>query len=624
MANWLSITWENDRLMLLSARVHNGSATFDRAAVLKLHPDNVGSSDDIPSDSGELIGRKTTRSTMPSLKKQLEEYIRTHRLGKAETVVLLSRADVEVRSMLFPPVPADELPDLVKFQASKEFNSYDPSSPLDYFITNKLENVSRSTLFPAIRPGKLGKTDPKASASGGAPKHVLASTLRSDVFQKIQKFCDDLNLSLRRIVLRPCEAAYLLRRKNTFNPERTVLFVELDANETSQTVLFQGEPVFMRSPKISCPEDVGNPDFAARLVAELKRTRIAVRNEIQGVTVDQVVLCGVGKGFENLAAQVSKGLDVPVLTFDPWEGISCGGELKKELTEKRADPVERFVPLIGAAIRAGKGEASEIDFCNPKKRPEPVGKRQLITAAVATVFFLVLGALGYGYVYQSSLIKENGRLSNQKTALERTAKSVGVQRVQLKAIEDWLADDVNWFEQLGWLSRSAPDSRDMILNEIVLNANHGGSMGLKTLVRDSSIVSPMEERLRDDHHDVKSSEKGEVKGNPLYGFRFNLSVFLSKESAAVGTGEAENGSTPAVSQDETESAPVDGEQGKIDSNEGEADKLESSEPNPSRESPSGDIPPPDGPPGDAPSTNIPQADPPVNSPVDNANREVIR
>lgn len=557
MANWLSITWENDRLMLLSARIHNGSATFDRAAELKLQSNIDVPPDDSPSDSGESADWRTKRSTTPSLKKQLEEYIRKNRLGKAETVVLLSRADVEVRSMLFPPVPVDELPDLVKFQASKEFNSYDPSSPLDYFITNKLENVSRSTLFPAIRAGKQGKADARTSASGGAPKHVLASTLRSDVFQKIQKFCDDLNLSLRRIVLRPCEAAYLLRRKNTFNPERTVLFVELDANETSQTVLYQGEPVFMRSPKISCPEDVGNPDFAARLIAELKRTRIAVRNEIQGVTVDQVVLCGVSKGFGELAGQVSKGLDVPVLTFDPWEEISCGAELKKELTEKRAEPIERFAPLIGATIRAGKGDASEIDFCNPKKRSEPVGRRQLVTAAVATVLFLVLGAVGYGYFYQSSLIKENGRLSNQKTALERTAQTVGVQRVQLKAIEDWLADDVNWFEQLGWLSRNAPDSRDMILNEIVLNANHGGSMGLKTLVRNSSIVSPMEERLRDDHHDVKSSEKGEVKGNPLYGFRFNLSVFLSKESAALGTSEQENGSTAAISPEETEAGELE-------------------------------------------------------------------
>lgn len=510
MPNWLSITWENDRLLLLTARVQNGSATFERAAALK--PGN------------------DARKESPSLKKRLEEFIREHRLAKAETIVLLSRSEVEVRPMLFPPVPVEELPDLVKFQASKEFNGYDGAAPLDFFITNKLDNVSRSTLFPAVRAVGRQKDGGQATpVSTGSPKHLLASTIRGETFRKIRQFCEELNLNLRRVVLRPCEAAYLLRQRKEFNQQRTVLLVELDTTETSQAVLFQGEPVFLRSPKISCPEDVGAADFAARLVAELKRTRIAVRNEIQGVTVDEVVLCGVGRRFEALARQVSEAMEIPVKTFDPWEGLSRSGDLKNPQLESS----ERFAALLGATVRAGKGESSDIDFCNPKKRPEPVGHRQVVTGVLAACFFLLVCATCFGFYYRTNLADEVKKLSAQKVALDKTAKTVAVERSQLKAIDDWLADDANWFDQLAWLSRNTPPSQDMILNRLTLSANRGGSMTLESLVRDSSVVSPMEERLRDENHDVKTGEKGEFKGNLQYGFRFNLTVFLSKSAGAL-------------------------------------------------------------------------------------------
>lgn len=559
MPHWLSITWENDRLMLLAARTQGKSTIFEHAAVLKLH-----SADKPDAPEGETQNR-LSRNSQPSLKKQLGQFLREKKIPRSDIVVLLSRADVEVRPLVFPPVPVEELPDLVKFQATKEFNGYDPSSPLDFFITNKLDNVSRSTLFPAVRPSGKQKSLKPVAPSSGSPKHILASTIRNDTFGKIQRLCSDLNLTLRRVVLRPCEAVYLLKQKKAFDPNRTILFVELDANETSQTVIFQGEPVFMRSPKISCPEDVTAPDFVARLVAELKRTRIAVRNEIQGVAVDDVILCGVGERYDILAKEVSEGMEIPVRTFDPWAGLSLGTPLRKLMEEKRQAPWERFAGPIGAAIRAGHGETSEIDFCNPKKRPEPVGQRQLVTGVLAAALFLLVAFIGYGFYARSSLNQEVKSLSFKKFELEKTAKTVGTDRVQLKAIDDWLADDVDWFEQLGWLSRHAPGARDMILTELTLSANQRGSMALKTLVRDSSVVSPMEESLRADQHDVRTAEKGEVKGNPLYGFKFNLTVSLTPQSGAAA---AETVAIPApvearpeVTPKEEKPSPSNGQEG---------------------------------------------------------------
>jgi Tfp pilus assembly protein PilN len=281
---------------------------------------------------------------------------------------------------------------------------------------------------------------------------------------------------------------------------------------------------------------VSTSDFAARLTAELKRTRIAVRNEIQGITVDEVVICGVGPHFESLAKQVSVSLDIPVKTFDPWQGISRGSELraksKTQPSENLPEKPERFASLIGAILQGVKNESSSIDFCNSKKRRESAGHRQLITSVLAAVLFVFVCLVGFGLYSRMALTSEIQTLTAQRNALKKTAGAVIEQRNQLNAIDVWLADNVDWFEQLDWLSRKMPGAQEMILTELTFSANNGGSMNLRSLLKDFSVVSPMEEQLRDEKHVIKPGEKGEQAGNKQYSFRYDLSIFLSKESAA--------------------------------------------------------------------------------------------
>ena len=481
MASWVAITWENNRLVFLSASASGKSATFEHAATL-----------DDP--------------------KKLRELLSKHRLAKAETIVVLNRSDVEVRPLVFPPVPAEELPDLVKFQAGREFNNYEPNAPVDFFVTSKLENVSRSALFPAIKKSDL------ASTSDGAPKHILASTLRLDTLQKIKTFCDDHNLVLRHIVLRPCAAAALWRQSGNSVPDRSTLLVELDQNETSQTVVLHGEPVFMRSPKLHCPQDVSNPDFVARLLAELKRTRIAVRNEIQGNDVDEVVLCGSGGNFESLAKQLSEGLEIPVRLFDPSKGLKVKAEAANE----------RYAALFGAIQQVVRREPLQIDFCNPKKRAENTGKRNLLTGIAAAVLLLVASLFGYAFYSQSILQEEIRALQRDFNDLNRTAGVVVEQKRHLDAVDAWLADDINWFEQLEWLSRNAMPAQDMMARNLVFSSTNGGSITFAALLRNQAMLATMEEGLRGTNHDPRARDlRG---GTPRYGFQANLTITLSRDA----------------------------------------------------------------------------------------------
>ena len=486
MASLVAITWENNRLVFLSASASGKSATFEHAATL-----------DDPKKLSELLSK--------------------HRLAKAETIVVLNRSDVEVRPMVFPPVPVEELPDLVKFQAGKEFNNYEPNAPVDFFVTSKLENVSRSTLFPAVK-----KSD-TASTPDGAPKHILASTLRLATFQKIKTFCEEHNLVLRHIVLRPCATAVLWGHSGDAVPNRSTLLVELDQNETSQTVVLNGEPVFMRSPKLHCPQDVSTPDFVARLLAELKRTRIAVRNEIQGNDVDDVALCGSGTKFELLAKRLSEGLEIPVRLFDPSKGLKVQ-KLKVETTS------ERYAPLFGAIQQVVRKEPLQIDFYNPKKRAEGTGNRNLFTGIAAAVLLLVVSLFGYTFYNQSVLQKEVNDLQREFNDLDRTAGVVVEQKRQLDAIDAWLADNVNWFEQLEWLSRSALPAQDMMVRNLVFNSANRGSMTFGTLLRNQTLLAAMEEGLRDTNHNPRVSNLRPERGTSRYGFQCTVNISLSRDT----------------------------------------------------------------------------------------------
>jgi hypothetical protein len=293
----------------------------------------------------------------------------------------------------------------------------------------------------------------------------------------------------------------------------------LDKNEASQTVIFQGEPVFMRSPKITRPQDVSMPDFYARILAELKRTRIAVRNEIQGIDVDEVVLCGSGMAFASLAEQLTKGLEMPVRLFDPLKG----------LTVKAQDATEQHAALFGAIQQVIRKEPLQIDFCNPKKRTEDTSKRNLFTAVAAAVLLVVVLIFGYAFTSRMALESEVNRLTSQFDDLKKTAGTVVKQKAQLDEIDKWLADDINWFEQLGWLSQNALPSQNMMIRDLNFSSSAGGAtISFRSLLQNQPLVSSMEEGFRDANHIPQPGQSGPATDSRIYNFYRAMTIRLSK------------------------------------------------------------------------------------------------
>ncbi|GAF96051.1 unnamed protein product, partial [marine sediment metagenome] len=141
-------------------------------------------------------------------------------VGRIDTLVAVGRSSIELRQLSLPPAPEEELPDLVSFQAIREFNELDENWLLDF--------------VPIDEP-----TD--------GPRNVLAAAIGPELVAQIERTCQTAGLKPRRLILRPCAAASLLGRQASTGPARPRLLVDLLSDEVDLTVMIDRRVIFVRT-----------------------------------------------------------------------------------------------------------------------------------------------------------------------------------------------------------------------------------------------------------------------------------------------------------------------------------------------------------------------------------------
>ena len=70
----------------------------------------------------------------------LRQAVSERGLQNTETLVAIGRGKAELRELQLPPVPDDELPDMVRFQAIRSFASAGDSATVDFLVTKRTES----------------------------------------------------------------------------------------------------------------------------------------------------------------------------------------------------------------------------------------------------------------------------------------------------------------------------------------------------------------------------------------------------------------------------------------------------------------------------------------------------
>lgn len=441
----------------------------------------------------------------------LQEELRSRGLGKGEAIVAIGRTAVELKQLTLPPAPDEELPDMVRFLAQREFHSLGPGDVLDFV---------------------------PAPAAIGEGRSVLAATIDGAAMSQVTQVCEQSGLKLRRLVLRPAATASLaLRRLPTDEVAR--LLVEPATDEAEVTALVGPNIVLLRSARM--PGEVSSPEYARALTSELRRTLAAVHHQWPERRVERIELCLSTEDAESTAKKLAEELSVAVDVVDPWQ------PLPEPLENVAGDgPAHgRFAAVLGMAADEAQAIRPRFDFVNPRRpAPPPDRRRQAVNGAFAAT--VVLGGLWLAALMRlNSLDDEIANLRRTSAALDTPVKAAAQTEKKVEDLERWQRSDVLWLAEFERLSKLAPSAEKLQLTQLRFAADpQGGEAQLDGIVSEADVVDDLERALRDSQHAIEGKGRRQDPQSPKYPWRFKSDIVVKTappKPTASGTSPAIGG-----------------------------------------------------------------------------------
>ncbi len=431
--------------------------------------------------------------------------------GKVTTLVGVGRDNVQMKLMTLPPAPLDELPEMVRFQAEREFTALGTEAALDFIPLAGGADVSHQVLAVALN--QAGK-------------------------EEAREVCQAIGAELDRIPIRGCAAASMVNRAGLIDGEHLSLVVNPLTDEADLVVQTGDTVVLLRTVRLPDPTQVEGRQRA--LVGEIRRTMAAVRQQSADQQVGQIIVCGIDP-LAGKAATLSTDLEVPVSVFDPTANAPSGLSAKGVAAES----LGRFSSVLGMALNEADRRAPIVDFANVRRKSESrrFTRVHALAAGVAALVVLWFG----GHVWHQlsdpaqKLAEIQGRIRDVQ-AQTQLYKNV---TAQAAAVDHWLQTDVNWLDELDEFAKRVrpqplaakdfPVANDAVITQLTLirppGANPvGGRMDVQAVAKSPAAVASLEQRLRDPQHTVSTGGGKLEKGFPGYDWSFGLDVRVPASS----------------------------------------------------------------------------------------------
>lgn len=517
MAKIIAIEWDRKELRLLAGS-RRGTQIHVENAVAVAMPATAEGDNTTQVNATEAIGQALNKL----------------RLAKGEAVLSVGRAHVELRTLQLPKVDADDLPDMVRFQALKQFAGLTESTPIDYVVLPENASSSEDNLS------------------------ILAVALNQAAQKEMQKQAADAGLEIQKVVLRPFAVAHLLSLADGELSKQNLLMVDILGDEADLTIVEKGCVVFIRSVKLpSTDESV----VGQWLVGEMRRTLMAAAGQRNGLKVDQVVVWAQQSVADSLSDRAAAQLQLPIQVIDPFNKVKMDDEAKKSLQDSGKS---RFTPLLGVLIAEAAGTKHDIDFMNPKRRPpkeKPIARYVLMATAAASV------VLGGFYLYFSShwaLDAEIAALSAQSKDMDDMVQVAQQNTRRWKSVESFIDKEVNWLDEMERISNELPPASEVIIRDANFALNNRGAnlatISANGLTKDKDTHKKIEEKLRLPPYYLvapKTSSRilQKIEGLEEYSWAFDGDMTLTKKPPKVAPAAAADKKNDAVPAEKEAEAP---------------------------------------------------------------------
>ena len=475
MQRLLAIECDERELCFVIATAAGDRITLESAEAIPL----LRSSDDTPLSKDE-IGKK--------LQGSLSKYKRTG----AKVLVGVSRSSVELFELTLPPASDAELPELVINQVTQSSGAAE-GAVID-FVANTVDVTQ--------------------------PRQITAAALSPQEFARINAVCAAASVSPDRMLMRPYETAALFLKQHPHG-EGNALLVNVIGDEVDLIVVDQHRPLFFRSVRL--PGNLGSESAETRLANEIRRTLlVAPPDGTAARSIETIYLLGTTTEYDRVRDVVSREGTTKVELYDPLSGFLKGSSWTSVTSG-------RLVPLLGMLVNEAKGGTHAIDFLHPRRPPKTQNQLRKY-AVLAAALALMFGVAGY-YMWDtiSTADAENKRLAEELADLEKLVKKTAEKKKVTEAIDDWNTNSIVWLDELRDLSARFPSGQDLVLQRLTMSPSRGGkaNVAFQGLAREPSVVTRMEETLRDARHEIQTPRVDERVQDKSYTWNFESLVSLS-------------------------------------------------------------------------------------------------
>jgi hypothetical protein len=426
------------------------------------------------------------------------------RPGRLPTVIIVPRSELAWQNHELPPLPADDLPDLVHLQAQRDLPLSDDGEGFDFL---------------------------PLSGDEEHPYKVIAAGLLPPQWKQLRETCDAADLKVERIVPEPLGWPELGRRVASDSAGALTVFAAIVERQATVWATEGEELRLIRT--VWLPEDDNAAADAAALGGELRRTLLSLA-QTHAEQRGAVKCVYIGANADEIAGELGATLSKPVQAV-PLERLV-------QLSAPGVSLVEA-APTAGIAAAMADHRPAIIDLLHPRRRPAPPSRTRTYLLAGAAAAAVVAMLAWQGYRNLQEPLEAAAAANAEREALTPLLEAYAQDETKAAAIQSWLDSSVNVLTELDHLAqqlRPEPlDSEkfkadeDVVLTRLVVSNRE---LTVDAAVKANSALQPIENRLRAANY---SFDRGPVEpkaegGVPGYGV--SVAGTLKRAEAATAEG----------------------------------------------------------------------------------------
>ncbi len=393
--------------------------------------------------------------------------------AKGEVTVVLSREVVEVRTLSIPRIDADELPDVIRFQAQRQLTSMTDNWSLDYVML----------------PHVAGQEMQTALVGGVSPAHLA----------ELDRACTSAGLQATRILLRPIEIARFVIQSGKLESAGATMIICIAEQSAELLILRDGHVVQIRGTRLSTePEHV-----ATSLKGEIRRSLMAASPQLGDTSLTGVLLISTSAVADQLDGVISEAAGAAVSHIDPVLILPSSIAERESLASKVP---HRLAAIAGAIASETAEKQSLVDFRNPKKRP-PKKKntgRYLLYGGVAGLCLMagLVWWISKNRQMDQEIAFYKSQIAEKKEILELAESKVK----DFGQVQEFLDASPNWLDELVYISQKIPAAEKVLLGAPTkFSIEKDGKAKIEVPVKadNPDSISEFQKSLQSEHYVVK-------------------------------------------------------------------------------------------------------------------------